>query len=230
MSRRFRISAADYSAIIFDFDGVIVDSEDHWGEVESPYIAMHTTGWTEASYSRLIGMLSEVYDLLVAEYNFLLSKQQYFSDYEKLARTLYGEVAMPIQGIKSFLEQLESAKFKAAIASSSKPTWINTSLRRHNLTPYFSAIISSYDSDVVHEKPAPDVYIKAARELDILPDRVIVIETRLTAYRQLRLQECFASSQKSTLDHDRFDGRPVCHADINDTLSKIVVYTILSLV
>ena len=54
--------------------------------------------------------------------------------------------------------------------------WIKTSLERHALTDYFSVIVSSHDPDIVNGKPAPDVYIKAARELGVSPDKIIVIE------------------------------------------------------
>ena len=173
-----------YLAVVLDFDGVIVDSEDHWGGVENPYIKKHTSKWRDEDYGQLTGMgLSEVHKLLVTKYDFPLSEQQYFNDYEELALTLYSEVAKPIKGVEQFLEHLKASDLKIAIASSSRPTWINIALKRHGLRGYFSRIVSSHDPDVSNGKPAPDVYVKAARELLVATDKIIVIEDSTNGIR-----------------------------------------------
>jgi beta-phosphoglucomutase-like phosphatase (HAD superfamily) len=75
--------------VIFDFDGVIVDSEKHWAIIENSYLHKHIPNWADEAYSTLVGKdLSSVYDLLIRSWGFKLSKQQYLTT-TKLWRRYY---------------------------------------------------------------------------------------------------------------------------------------------
>lgn len=163
--------------VIFDFDGVIVDSENSWPAVENPYIRQHTTGWSDGFYADLIGMgLSEVYGYLSSRFSFDVSKEQYFADYDRLALGLYGAVAEPIEGIIELLDSLKGRGLRLDIASSSKPTWIRMALDRHGMSGYFETITSSHDEDVDRGKPEPDVYLRALQKQALATNEVIAIE------------------------------------------------------
>jgi HAD superfamily hydrolase (TIGR01509 family) len=162
---------------IFDFDGVIVDSERRWPAVENPYIQMHTVGWSDDLHANLIGMgLDEVYEYLASQYAFSVTKEQYFADYERLALSLYGDVVLPLPGIIALLDAFSARGIRMGIASSSKPTWIKLSLEKHGMSEYFHAITSSHDDDIAHGKPAPDVFRKALAKQLLPANEVIAIE------------------------------------------------------
>ena len=200
-----------FEAIIFDFDGVIVDSESHWDKLENPYIKDHTTGWHDTDYSQLTGMgLAEIYKLLVAKYDFPFSRQKYFDDYDKMALTLYGSVAQPVGDIGLFLDFLTTQDIKVAIASSSKPSWIDIALKRFNLDSYFSTIVSSHDKDIANGKPAPDVYLKAANKLIVSTGRTIAIEDSTNGVRSAKSAGIFCVG----LDINGENSQDLSHADL----------------
>jgi beta-phosphoglucomutase-like phosphatase (HAD superfamily) len=94
--------------VIFDFDGVIVDSEKHWIDIETPYLQQHIPSWQRHNYSELVGRsLSEVHELLKAKYGFRLSLERYFHDYENMALKLYSQKAQSLKG----LERLSPSRY-----------------------------------------------------------------------------------------------------------------------
>lgn len=167
----------DLQGVIFDFDGVVVDSEKHWAVIENPYLRKHIVDWSDDDYNLLIGMsLHEVYEFLVRKRGFGLSEKQYFADYEVMAMDLYGNIARPLPEIDQLLESLVSCGLPIAIASSSKRQWIETALRATGLAGYFNTIVSAHDPEVLAGKPAPDVYLRAIQLLELPVDALIAIE------------------------------------------------------
>jgi putative hydrolase of the HAD superfamily len=163
--------------VIFDFDGVIVDSESHWPAVENPYIQAHTVGWSDDLYANLIGMgLDEVFEYLTSQYAFNVTKEQYNTDYERLALSLYSDIALPVPGIIDLLDVFRTRGIQMGIASSSKPAWIKLSLEKHGMSAYFNAITSSRDDDIAHGKPKPDVYLRALAKQSLAANEVIAVE------------------------------------------------------
>lgn len=166
-----------YSGIIFDFDGVLFDSEKHWGNVENPYLRRHIATWKDEDYEKLTGKsLPEVHLLLVEDFNFPLSAEQYFSEYEEMALEMYARIAQPLENLQAVLDLTESIGKKHAIASSSKRSWITASLARYGLEEKFPVIVTAHDPDIQRGKPAPDVYLGAARRLREEPANFIAIE------------------------------------------------------
>lgn len=177
MSTTFAELPETIRGVIFDFDGVVVDSEKHWATVENPYLRQHIPDWDTADYHQLIGKsLGEVHDFLARTRNFSLSKQKFFEDYEVMAQQLYGETAEPITGISDLLDLLRDRGLRCAIASSSKRSWIDLALAAHNLTDYFEFIVSAHDPGVTQGKPAPDIYLRAVELLGEPIDTLIAIE------------------------------------------------------
>lgn len=163
--------------IIFDFDGVVVDSEKHWATVENPYLRQHIDDWQDDDYNLLLGKsLSEVHEFLAEERGFGLSAEQYFADYERMAVELYAHVARPLQGLVALLDSLREARIPCAIASSSKRSWIDSALEANGLGGYFPIIVSAHDAEVEKGKPAPDVYLRAAQLLHLPVTDVLAIE------------------------------------------------------
>jgi HAD superfamily hydrolase (TIGR01509 family) len=80
----------------------------------------------------------------------------------------------PMRGIRELLTELAAAGVPAAIASSSPASWVVRATERLGLRPLFAAIVTG--DDVVRRKPAPDVYLEAARRLGVDPARSIAIE------------------------------------------------------
>jgi HAD superfamily hydrolase (TIGR01509 family) len=165
------------SGVIFDFDGVVVDSERHWADIENAYLREHLPAWKDQYYKNLIGKsLPEVHEYLKCNCGFTLSAGQYFEDYESMAIPLYRERAKLLPDLSRLLEYLQGHSLLLAIASSSKRSWIDLALEANGLGGQFDVIVSAHDKGIQKGKPAPDVYIAAAKLLGCIPAELIAVE------------------------------------------------------
>lgn len=80
----------------------------------------------------------------------------------------------PIEGIKNLLENLAAKNVPMAIASSSSPQLIREMVKRLDIEKYFTALVSGYE--VKNGKPAPDIYLKVAEMVKIAPAECVVLE------------------------------------------------------
>ncbi|MBP7175178.1 MAG: HAD family hydrolase [Thermoclostridium sp.] len=163
-------------AIIFDMDGVIIDSEPiHF---ESDQLTMKFFG-IEVSHGELnkyVGVanpvmwaeLKEKFNLS-ASVDELLEKQDHFKGFLFNNRKLE-----PIDGIRNLLAEAQKAGMKIGLASSSGRTFIEMILNRLGIIHYFEVIVSG--EEVKNSKPAPDIFLKAAEFLKISPNNCLVIE------------------------------------------------------
>lgn len=209
--------------VIFDFDGVVVDSEKHWATVENPYLRQHIDDWQDDDYNLLLGMsLSEVHEFLANERDFGLSAKQYFADYESMAVEIYAHVARPLQGLVTLLDSLREARIPCAIASSSKRSWIDLALEVNGLGGRFPIIVSAHDAEVEKGKPAPDVYLRAAQLLHLPVTDVLAIEDSNNGVASARAAHIYCVGLR-TVDNP---GQDLSAADIElssyDYLIKLV--------
>jgi len=193
------------SGIVFDFDGVLFDSEEHWAYVENPYLRMHIPAWKDAYYAQLVGKsLPEVYQFLVDMHHFRVSAEQYFADYEKMAVRLYSELTKPLPKLQELLKSIkQDGSLSVAIASSSKPDWIMMALRAHNLQSYFPIVVTAHDEHIQHGKPAPDVYLDAADRLGLDAAQLIAIEDSCNGVKAARAANIFCVGLRNTVNDDQ---------------------------
>lgn len=155
----------------------MVDSERHWPGVENDYLRKHLTAWKDQYYKDLIGKsLPEVHEYLKRYYGFTLNAAQYYDDYENMAIPLYQRRAKSLPGLTRLLEHLQERQLLLAIASSSKRSWIELALKANNLTGHFGVVVSAHDKDIQKGKPAPDVYLAAAKLLGCNPAELVAVE------------------------------------------------------
>lgn len=165
-----------YSGIVFDFDGVLYDSEKHWEVIENRYLIERVPAWNSLDYKNLIGhSLPEAYTYLRSR-GLSLNEDEYFTDYYKMAEEVYSKFAEPLKNISVLLHSLAMRKIKLAIASSSRRAWIDMALQNRRLPVAFEVIVSGDHPSVHKGKPAPDVYLVAADLLGEHPSKLIAIE------------------------------------------------------
>jgi len=161
--------------VIFDLDGVIVDSEIWWDEVRSAFAADHDRIWTKADQAAVMGANSRGWSRIMRE-----RLELDLSDAE-IERTIVDEVvdrfhrdgAPEIDGAADAVRRIASGR-PVAIASSAHRRVIDAALDATGLAGTFAVVLSSDDVD--HGKPAPDVYLEVARRLGVDPSRALVVE------------------------------------------------------
>lgn len=159
--------------IIFDFDGVLVDSEILVAKAFSKYMQELGIKTNEKEFANLAGKKTvEVIDILSEKYS-LKDKQKFFDDIMNIASNIYKKELKTVVGVEEFLEK---SNHNLYIGSNSMKNRILDGLKRVGLEKYFNPNhIYSFDL-VDNPKPHPDIYLKAVNDNDLIIDETIIIE------------------------------------------------------
>jgi HAD superfamily hydrolase (TIGR01509 family) len=162
-------------AVVFDMDGVIVDSERYWVELEEDEILPAVVEGT-VDLSETTGMnFREIYDHLDEHYETTASKDEFVERYEEAARDIYGEKVVLQAGFRELLADLREDGRPVALVSSSPHNWIDRMLDRFDLHEEFDEVISAEEIDG-RSKPEPDVYEYAAETVGVTPEATAAVE------------------------------------------------------
>ena len=161
-------------AVIFDLDGVIVDSEPVWERVRREYVGEHGGAWQADSQRRLMGMsTAEWSHYLSAGLRVDRSPREVATDVvAEMARAYTTRVPL-IPGAVDAVERM-GARFRLGLASSSPLSLIKTALEAAGLSGAFQVALST--EDLRAGKPAPDVYLAVAERLGVDPARCVAVE------------------------------------------------------
>ena len=150
-------------AVVFDLDGVIVDSEPIWDEVRERYIREHGGRYDDEAQRAMMGMSSTEWSRYIHdELGVDMPPEQINADVVELMAARYREHLPLIPGAREAVERM-ACSFPCGLASSSNRPLIDVVLELAELTEFFRATVSS--EEVARGKPAPDVYLEAARRL-----------------------------------------------------------------
>jgi HAD superfamily hydrolase (TIGR01509 family) len=177
--------AAPILAIVFDMDGVLVDTEQLWDEVREELTTEWGGRYTPEAQEAMMGMSSLEWSRYLHETVGLRAPPEAINA-EVVRRMLARyEVDLPVvPGAVEAVRRLDGEGFKLAVASSSNRELIDAVLRRIELAALFEATVSSEEVD--RGKPAPDVYVEAARRLDVPPEKCAAIEDSASGIRAAR--------------------------------------------
>jgi len=161
-------------AVVFDLDGVIVDSEQVWDEVREEY-ARETGGRYGPDAARaMMGMSSTEWSAYMAEaLGVPRTPEQINADVVERMLARYGTAPPLIDGAV-FVVRRVAERWPVAIASSSNVELIEVVLATTGLADVVREAVSS--EQVAHGKPAPDVYLEAARRLEVAPSHCAAVE------------------------------------------------------
>lgn len=163
-------------AVIFDMDGVIVDSERQWQLAEGPFFSGLVSGWTPERHHEIVGMgVVDLYHWLVKEYRLKESEESFLGRCHELAQDIYGRRAARSSGLEELIANLKKEGIKIGLASSSPRNWIDLVLARYKMAEDF-AVVASGDDAPGKTKPAPDLYLLAATGLGTAPENCVAIE------------------------------------------------------
>ena len=157
------------TAICFDMDGVLVQSEDHWVAIQRDHILPTVAPDDDIPLSAITGRdYTEVYPDLDAEYDLAVSREEYERLFAEAGREIYSEHATMLPGVHELLDSLRDAGVSLALTTSAPWDWIDVIDERFDLLRHFDAAISAQDIDGPG-KPAPNIYERGARELGVDP-------------------------------------------------------------
>jgi len=162
--------------ILFDMDGVLVDSEEFIFEAARLMFAEHGVSVKPTDALPFVGTGENRYIAGIGEVNGFIvdierDKARTYAIYEQITK---GKLkALP--GVKTFIDDCKAKGLKMAIASSADKVKILINLREIGLSEdNFQAIVNG--QDVEHKKPFPDIYLLAAKQIELNPSECLVVE------------------------------------------------------
>jgi len=161
-------------AVVFDLDGVLIQSEEVWDEVREVFVRERGGRYDEEVQRAMMGMSSTEWSRYLHDTADVPDEPEAINT-EVVKRMLASyESHLPLlEGAVAAVQRL-ARDFTLAVASSSNRPIIDTVLRVAGIAGCFAATVSS--EEVARGKPAPDVYLEAARRLDVAPERCAAVE------------------------------------------------------
>jgi HAD superfamily hydrolase (TIGR01509 family) len=173
--------------VVFDLDGVLLDSEHVWDEVREKLARERGGRWHEHAQADMMGMSSTEWSRYMHEVIGLAeAPEEINAEVVRRMRGRYAEHLPLIEGAVEAVRRL-AATFRLGLASSSNRPLIDVVLSTAGLTSLFQATVSS--EEVERGKPAPDVFLEAARRLNVTPRRCAAIEDSANGIRAARAAE-----------------------------------------
>jgi HAD superfamily hydrolase (TIGR01509 family) len=161
------------AAIVFDLDGVLVDSEQVWDEVRRRVVAERGGRWTDEATTAMQGMSTPEWAAYLSTLGATGTPDELAEAVIAAMADRYREHVPLLPGAVEAVTVL-SERWPLAVASSSPPELIRVVLAAAGVADRFRAVVSS--EEVEHGKPAPDVYLAAAARLGVDPGRCVAIE------------------------------------------------------
>jgi HAD superfamily hydrolase (TIGR01509 family) len=161
-------------ALLFDMDGVVVDSEDYWHAAEREELLPAVLSGAAPNLDEITGMpYREIYDYLDAHYETTVSKAEFVQLYDETAETVYRERVELLDSFQEIREAARESGVPVGLVSSSPPDWMGYVLERFGLE--FDLVLS--DDDVPGPgKPEAHIYEAAAERLEVKPENCVAVE------------------------------------------------------
>ncbi len=195
-------------AVLFDMDGVLVDSEAFIREAAVRMFAEKGYTVSDQDFMPFTGMGENMYLGGVArKHHIPFELEEDKRRTYEIYKVLVNGKLQPLDGVRSFIENCLERKLKLAVASSADPVKVHINLDEIGLDPgLFQAIVTGLD--IEKKKPAPDIFLKAAGLMGVDPRCCLVVEDAISGVaagksagaRVLALKTSFSSGELAAAD------------------------------
>jgi HAD superfamily hydrolase (TIGR01509 family) len=191
------------AAVVFDLDGLIVNSEDMYEQADAEVLRRRGKQYDAELRAQMMGRPTAESLRRMIEWHALEDTIELLDAERSRLRDKLLETSLePMPGLLELLDALESAGVPKAIATSGTRSYAANVLGRLDLHARFEFVLTA--EDVLHGKPAPDVYQLAARKLGLLPAATMVLEDSENGCRAGIAAGAFtvAVPNRHTCEHD----------------------------
>ncbi len=184
------LSTSDIQAILFDLDGVIVDSEPlhvkaleltcvRFGFILLPEDILRFKGITEEQVA---------HHFIKDGKKAALTREEFIAYKSELYTRLVAEELVLVEGVLEFMQFCRAQSWRLGLTTSALPENAASVLQKFQLAHNFDAIVTG--GDIAHSKPHPEPYLKTAQKLEVPPDACLVIEDSLNGVRSGKSAGC----------------------------------------
>lgn len=164
------------NTIIFDLDGLLIDSERIWYKVWNDFLGLYGHSFTLEEYVQNYSgkIVPDIVELLAAHYHLPVGRED-GADIVNDIETSYVEKGVPLMdGAKELLDFLKENHYKMVIGTSSRKERALKVLKKVEILEYFDDLVVGYD--VKRGKPFPDTFLEAAKRVNAKPEECLVLE------------------------------------------------------
>lgn len=172
-------------AVIFDMDGVLIDTQHIHATVQSELFNRHGIPLSSDEITQKFAGTSArwMFETVFAAHKIPVDADAVMNEYKENMLKRITDVT-PLPGIPELLQDLHAHNVPLAVASASGKTYIQNALTHAKLLHYFSAVVSA--NEVAQGKPAPDIFLRAAALLHIAPKDCVVFEDAVAGMQAAR--------------------------------------------
>lgn len=165
----------DIDAVLFDLDGSLVDSMWIWRDIDIEYLGKFGIPLPEGLQSEIEGMsFTETAEYFKKKFNIPDSIDQMKADWNRMAWDKYTHQVPLKKGAREFVEHCHENGIRLGIATSNSRELVENVIEALGIKDYFDSIVTG--CDVNKGKPAPDVYLEAAKQCGTDPEKCLVFE------------------------------------------------------
>jgi len=168
------VTISQFSALIFDMDGLMVDSEPVWWRVEQAFAESQGILWTDEQARACVGKgLEHVIETMRETLGVSVSVEDGVRQLQKEFVARRAEIVLK-PGCEELVSAAQDQSLALAVASSSPSYLINAVLDQVSMIHPFDLLLSGVD--VPRPKPSPDIFLEAAKRLTVAPEHCVVLE------------------------------------------------------
>lgn len=185
-------SLDDIEAVLFDVDGSLIDSMWLWKKLDMEYLQRKGVSLPDDLQSSIEGLsFYETAEYFKTRFALKDSIEKIMDEWNQMAHEKYEKEVPLKKGVQQFLDFCKDKNIKMGVATSNSRELFDVVYHVHGLSKYISCVKTG--SEVIHGKPAPDIYLLVAQELGVNPEKCLVFEdiiAGITAGKRAGMRVC----------------------------------------